>query len=436
MRSAILFLGLLSFLPISFLAPQVGVMVWAWLNFMSPHQETFGFTSQFPLVMIVALVTIVGWLASKEPKKIPLTASSVLFILFAFWFTITSVFSFVPETSWEQWNRHIKSFIFIVLIFAMFRNKARIHGLIWVICISLGYYAIEGGLVAILSGGSAAIYGPRDTMIHDNNHFALALVMTTPLMNYLRLHTEDKWIRLGLIGLIGLTLLTVIATYSRGGLIGLIAMLGFLWLKSRKKVVLALATIAALIPGLIMMPAEWTERMETIQTAEEDGSFQGRLEAWGVCFEIAVERPLIGGGFNATHEASVYQRYRPDLEKGRSPHSIYFQVMGHHGFVGLALFLALILTGWLNASYVARKLRRVPGMEWARDLAVMIQVSLVGYVIAGAALSMAYYDMFWALLAIVAQLRVLADKALKARAQEPEQAPATVPRQHLAHRRF
>lgn len=435
MRNLVLLLGLASFMPFSIMLPQVGAMVWGWLNFMSPHQESFGFVSQFPIVMVVAVVTLVGWFASKEPKKIPKSTGSILFLLFAFWFTLTSAFSFVPETSWEQWNRHIKSILYIVVILALFYNKARIHALVWVICISLGYYAIEGGMVAILSGGSAALYGPRNTMIHDNNHFALALVMTTPLINYLRLHTEDKWVRLGLAGLIGLTLLTVIATYSRGGLIGLAAMLGFLWLKSHRKVVLALVTTAALIPGLMMMPAEWTNRMETIQTAEEDGSFQGRLEAWGVCFSIALERPFVGGGFNATHEVSVYKRYRPDLEKGRSPHSIYFQVMGHHGFVGLAIFLALLATGWFNASYVSRTMRRVPGMEWARDLASMIQVSIVGYAIAGAALSMAYYDMFWALLAILIQLRVLAHQVQKQQALESLETSHLGAAQQLAHRR-
>lgn len=130
MRNLVLLLGLASFMPFSIMLPQVGAMVWGWLNFMSPHQESFGFVSQFPIVMVVAVVTLVGWFASKEPKKIPKSTGSILFLLFAFWFTLTSAFSFVPETSWEQWNRHIKSILYIVVILALFYNKARIHALV------------------------------------------------------------------------------------------------------------------------------------------------------------------------------------------------------------------------------------------------------------------------------------------------------------------
>jgi putative inorganic carbon (hco3(-)) transporter len=46
-----------------------------------------------------------------------------------------------------------------------------------------------------------------------------------------------------------------------------------------------------------------------------------------------------------------------------------------------------------------------PELAWARDLATMIQVSQAGYMVAGAALSMAYYDLAYIELGAIVALR-------------------------------
>ena len=91
----------------------------------------------------------------------------------------------------------------------------------------------------------------------------------------------------------------------------------------------------------------------------------------------------------------------------RAAHSIYFQVLGDMGFVGLSVFLMIFFTGWLNSVAVIRGGNKIPGMEWAVDLSKMIQVSMAGYLVAGAALSMAYYDVTLALIVVLARLRTI-----------------------------
>ena len=58
---------------------------------------------------------------------------------------------------------------------------------------SLGALGAKGGAFTILSGGSYRVYGPGGSFIGDNNHFALAMVMTIPLMRFLQMQLKNRW---------------------------------------------------------------------------------------------------------------------------------------------------------------------------------------------------------------------------------------------------
>jgi probable O-glycosylation ligase (exosortase A-associated) len=88
-------------------------------------------------------------------------------------------------------------------------------------------------------------------------------------------------------------------------------------------------------------------------------------------------------------------------------HSIFFEVLGEHGFVGLALFLLLGVMTWRTASWIIRHARGDPQKRWAADLAAMVQVSLVGYASGGAFLGLAYFDFYYTLVATVILIRIV-----------------------------
>ncbi|MBT5812084.1 MAG: putative O-glycosylation ligase, exosortase A system-associated, partial [Rhodospirillaceae bacterium] len=237
---------------------------------------------------------------------------------------------------------------------------------------------------------------------------ALALVMVLPLMNYLRVTSQNKYVRRILIAGMILTTLGVIGSYSRGGLVGLVLVIGYSVLKLRR-VGLAIATVALLLLAISFMPEKWAARMDTISSANEDSSFQNRLETWEVQYLIAEDRPLVGGGFSASQDSSVYQRYSPGAQRGWAAHSIYFQILGDHGFTGLILFLLIGAVGWNNARKIERLCRNRPEFSAARVFASMAQLSLAGYFVGGAALSMAYYDVYFAIIGLLSVVRFLVE---------------------------
>jgi probable O-glycosylation ligase (exosortase A-associated) len=182
------------------------------------------------------------------------------------------------------------------------------------------------------------------------------------------------------------------------------------------------------------MPQQWYDRMATIKNYETDDSAVGRINSWKMAFNMAKSRPL-GGGFDS-FQAYSFVLYAPDPDDVHASHSIYFEVLGEHGFVGLGLFLMLGLMTWRTASWVIARARRDREKRWLGDLAAMIQVSLVGYASAGAFLGLAYFDFYYMLIALVVLCKTVllsgtvsrvAEAAAGAAQAPPASRPATAP---------
>jgi probable O-glycosylation ligase (exosortase A-associated) len=147
------------------------------------------------------------------------------------------------------------------------------------------------------------------------------------------------------------------------------------------------------------MPEEWHERLGTIRTYEQDESAMGRINAWWFAWNVAKERPLVGGGFEAFHP-ETFKQYAPAPLDFHDAHSIYFEMLGEQGFVGLGLFLFL---GWLTlrqCGWIVRNTRDRTELQWAHDLAGMVQVAVIGYAVGGAFLGLAYWDLPYHLVAL------------------------------------
>ena len=274
--------------------------------------------------------------------------------------------------------------------------------MIWVIAISIGFFGVKGGIFTILGGGSSRVYGPPgNTFISDNNSIAVAIVMVIPLMYFLRSLVSSKWLKLAILGAMGLSFMAVLGTQSRGALLAVSAMVAFLWLKSRNKFVLGILMVALIPIAIGFMPSNWTDRMKTIESYKQDGSAMGRINAWRMAINVANDRPLVGGGFEL-YTRRVFAKYAPDPLDVHAAHSIYFQILGEHGYVGLVFFIAIGFVGWLNASRIIRLSGSNAEHAWAGELARMIQVSLIGFAIGGLFVNIAYWEnLYYEILAIM-----------------------------------
>lgn len=418
MRDIVLIVFLFGSLPFILRRPTYGVMLWVWISVMNPHRLSWGIAYDMPFAQAIAIATLAGMVFSREPKRVPVTGVTVtLFLLWA-WMGFSTFFAFDIDNSLKMLERVSKTMLMTFVAIYLLHTRKHIHTLICILAGSVAYYAIKGGIFTVASGGAFTVWGPEGSYIEENNSLALATVMTIPLLQYIRIQAKNLWLRRGLgIGMI-LCGFSALGSHSRGALLAIGAMLFLFWTKSRQKLGTGFVIILLLPIAIAFMPQKWHDRMSTIGTYEADESAMGRIQAWEMAYNLAKDRILIGGGFEI-YNSAIFARYAGGAQ-ARAAHSIYFQTLGEHGFIGLFLFLLFWAMVWRNASWIVRQTKGRDDLLWASDLARMIQVSLLGYAAGGAFLSLAYYDVPYYLAAAIVVTRALVEREL---AQNLQPAP-------------
>ncbi len=381
-----------------FARPYVGVYLWTWISLMNPHRLTYGFAATFPFAQLIAVTTLIGLVTGRQKKLNPWSAESVVLLLLVLWACVTTLFAVNQDAALEGLVKFLKIQLFIFMTLLLISDKKKLDMFIWVVVLSIGYYGVKGGIFTIATGGSARVWGPDGTFIGGNNEVALAMLMTVPLMRYLQSQATRKYARLGLTAAMLLTAAAILGSQSRGAFLGIMAIGAFFWWKSPHKLGASVLVGVVAVMVLAFMPQEWWDRMGTIEKYEDDPSAMGRINAWWVAWNMANDRPT-GGGIGMFN-AESFLRYAPDPYDVHDVHSIYFEMLGEQGWIGFALFVTLALLTWFKCASLAKRGKRDPANKWQADLGPMLQVSLIGYLVPGAFLGMAYFDYYYDLVAM------------------------------------
>lgn len=405
LRDIILFVIILGAIPFILRHPYIGVLYWVWIGIMNPHRLTWGLAFDFQFAQIIALATLVGLFLTKDERRWKAGPEVYVLILLLIWMNITTLQAIEPQDALEEWKRVMKVQLMTFVALAVLHSKRHIELLVWVLALSVGFFGVKGGIFTILTGGNFRVWGPAGSYIADNNSLALATVMTIPLLHHLLTQANRWWLKLGLGLAMVLCALSALGSYSRGALLAIGAMSIFLWLHSRHKVVFgaALVVLAPLLLGL--MPEKWTERMDTILDPEGEGSAASRLATWGMLFRVANDR-FFGAGFDP-YTRKLFDMYMPEWPTVHSAHSIWFEMLGEHGWLGLALFVVMWFLAWRCSRWVRKATQGRKDLQWAHSLSSMIQVSLIGYFVGGTFLNLAYWDLPYYELVLLVLMRDL-----------------------------
>lgn len=411
----------------------IALGMWIWTALFFPNAWLYGIGANFRYNLIFTAVTILGYVLLKDKPKVHFgTLGTLIFLFFLWTLASTAMTEGYPEISWEIMTRFFKVILLFVFVVLIVDKKLHIDFFLWCVVLSVGFFGALEALKYIASGGGHKIEGFAGHVLGDRNELALAFVICLPICYYLlqQFGKESKWLRLGLLGLMGLLVTAIIGTQSRGGFIAMLVLAGYFFIKSDHKIVLAVFAIILTAVLSQLVSAEWTSRMDTIGTADSDESFMGRVVAWKLSFILAMNHPVFGGGFKALENFTIWQTMSrdffsypffytgnalPDEHAPHAAHSVYFQVMGEHGFVGLAIYLAILVRAFLLARSIALRVKAHLELNWIVSLATMLQLSIFTFAVGGAALSFAYFELMFAIygLLIVLDTRILARALIK-----------------------
>ena len=382
----------------SLMVPWIGVMTWTVVSIMNPHKLSWQL-DQWPVAAIVAGATLLSTMIASARKQFPVTRETLALIAFMVWISITVLASGDIANNYEPWKKIMKIDFMILVALFILHSRLHIMAMTWVLAMSLGFHGAKGGIFTIVHGGNYRVWGPEGSFIEGNNELALALIVAIPLMRFLHSTADNVWVKRGLLATMLLSAAAALGTHSRGALLAILAMALVMWWRADKKIIGAVVMLVAGTSMIAFMPEHWFSRMGTIDNYEEDASAMGRINAWWMAWNLAKDR-FFGGGFEI-YNFAFFSKYAPVATDIHAAHSIFFQVLGEHGFVGLFIFLLIWWFVWMSAGHLRKHGKERPETKWLADLGSMCQVSIAGYFVGGAFLSLAYFDLPYNILVLV-----------------------------------
>jgi putative inorganic carbon (HCO3(-)) transporter len=434
LRDVVFLIVWLGLIPVSFMRPWLGILAWYWISFMVPHGLTWGFGRTLPVAMGIGGATLLGWMLIKDRKPVPRTWTVFSILLLTAHFTLTTMLAYNPEEAWDKWNWVIKVLLMTFVTMTLFQDRVRLRWLYMVTALSLGFYGLKGGIWIFRSGGGERVYGPDMSFFADNNTLGLALCMILPMLLYLSREEPRRWLKRTLQIMFFFTIIAILFTYSRGAFLGLLIILGAMIWRSPWRVRFGMALLIGALIAVPLLPEGLSDRIQSIgeQSSEEtrDHSVQGRFEAWRTAWNLAADHPFTGGGFRALWNPGIWIRYSGlELEgpRGTDAHSLYFEVIGEHGFVGFGLYLFVLASTLVTLRRIRRRWRGHAEYGYLANYAEMTQLCLYPYLVAGAFIGVAYFDLYFYFVAASVVLRSLSDQAEKALAPQPVRIRRTGP---------
>ncbi len=413
MRSALVALLIFIWMPVMLFKPHIGVMIWNWVSHMNPHSYTFGFAQPFPFLVLVGGLTAAGLVIAREPKRFPFEHPIMIALLtYVMWTIVTFIFAFNQDVGEAKIIQFMKMVAFALVSVMVMQSPNRLKGFFYVMVVSLLFIAVKGGAFTLLTGGGNRVQGAGG-MMGDNNQLAMAMAMLFPLSLYLAKHTPHKLFKWPAIGAAAMVPFAAIGTQSRGGFVALAAVLFMLLMKSRRRFLLLGIAVPLAIGAVNFMPDSWMERMQSTEDATDDDSFLGRVGMWKFSTNLAADHPMVGGGFDVFYHRVLAPEYMPYGYRMKAPHSIYFEVLGEHGYMGLFFFLTLLFTGWFAAGSAAKEFRKYKETEWIGDMTGAVQLSFIGYAVGGLTVNIASFDFYYHLLITVVLCKVVGDRMVQ-----------------------
>ena len=414
MRDILICFWIFFSLPLCFIYPFYGLVVFTNLAYMRTHDLGWGVARTLRLSFYVAIFFLLGYFLNHKGRKfIPSIKIYLMVILISLVF-LSVALNFYPDREVESfaWRRVVelaKIFLVCSITPALVNSPKRLRILFWTIALSLGFYAFKNGVFGLL--GARADRGPGG-MIEDNNAFALALCMNFPFLFYLGKDEKNPTVKRIFLGLSFLNVIAVMITFSRGGFITMAVVFMLLIWKSSHRFLVPILIPLGFFAFFLMAPASYIERIKGITTAaQEDPSAQGRLFAWKAGYRMVRAKPVIGVGYENFVPMYIYYRSSPD-ERPRVAHNTYVQMAAETGLPTFVVFLGIILLTFLSIRRVRRKAKKAFGDSWFIRYADCIEVSILGYMAGGMFLNEAHFDLFYTLVALMIALETILEKEI------------------------
>ena len=391
----------LLFLGAGLFNPFVALCGVVWVDVVKPQELSYSFLNGQPMSAIVTALCLASLLLNMKKLSMPGAMGTVFFaLLMVVWVTITTYQAGHPEVAWIKYEVAAKTIIISLLFPFVINTREKFECVLWVLAISVGLFIFNAGVKTMFGGGGYAfqvITGAENSGITETSTLAAICVMMQPiyffLYKYSKFAANSKWAKMYLLSMPFIAIIAIIGTFARTGLVSLFVLLGFVFFQSNNKSKLLLYTLFGCILMVPLASDQWFNRMSTITEAGQEDSALGRLLVWRWTIDYAAENPVFGGGFYAyldnENELAPYTKEGESLffnNDAKAFHSFFFEVLGEHGYVGLAIYLLMIAFAFA----ALRKTVKEDADDWSRVLAQAMTGAFLAFLVGGLFVGVAF----------------------------------------------
>lgn len=318
---------------------------------------------------------------------------STLIFLFALNAFVVTSWALVPESSSARAFDHAKMALMYLCIVKTHSDRRWLPVIMGIYILSCVKYGWD---ISFSSAGRSDVGVGPATSFEGNAACMHAAAMVPLALVYGLSSTTKRWFRIACLLGLPLILNIVAVGNSRGAFVGLVAAAPVLLLLARgtlrKRIVISLL-LAAPLAGYVFNDTFW-ERMQTMQTYEEDSSATSRLRVWEEARHAASRYPF-GSGAEAFEEEFS--------STGLTTMSVYFEVLVAWGVQGVLLFFGFILLTLWDCWKLQKSLWSRYGWPPSQEYILTIGVigALVCLLVSCIFSNRMSYELWWVLAAVV-----------------------------------
>jgi probable O-glycosylation ligase (exosortase A-associated) len=399
MRGVFFLLAALALVVMGFWNPVVFALGYVWADIVAPGRiapYALGWIS-LPMVFgILVLLFLPKAIGESGPRW---SWVSTFLLLHGIWMTLSLNWAVHQTAAWFSWEYAIKALIFALILPWFLKNRVSVEAMVWTLVLCVTLHAAPYGLKFVFGGGG---YGQSLGLISNNSNYAesstLAMlsISVMPLILFLMRHqsvfTNQKLVKLA--GITGILLLVVsmAGTYARTGLVCLAALIVLLVMQSGQRLLKGLVGLVSLLMVYIVAPDRWFERMLTIDDTDNISSM-GRVAVWKWTLEYVSQHPFGGsfGVWRSSQSRLVLTDGSELVDQARAFHSIYFEVLGSLGYLGLALYMAVFISALIALNRILKIARAASSPDlWVQDLSRSLFQAVLIYLVGGVFIGVAF----------------------------------------------
>jgi len=325
---------------------------------------------------------------------------------------INVIFAFFRMSAFKVFYGHIGILFLFFMIISLLNTREKLRKFVFFFILANAFlallglynYFIEGKDIDNLSTGG---------FVGGQDDYAVVISAAIPFTFFLYQQQKLNKSKIFYALLTVLLVAAVILAFSRGGWVTLIGISALIIFFSTHKIRTAVLMLIVVIIVLNILPPEFADEFNTIST--ETGTATQRFELWRGAFRMFLDHPIIGVGM--MNFPGVYGRFympeNPTTFHWITVHSIYFQLIAEMGLLGVIFFISIVYWIIKDNLIIQKKLKSVDQIySFPYAISQGLTISILGYLLGSAFLSMLYYPPLYIIAALTVALRNIAEKEI------------------------